>query len=446
MKRLIVLIALLLPVSAQADVVLLTDGTRLEGSVRRSGDGFAVTDAKGQVRIVAPDEIRSIQILQTPDTRPTTSALEDLRGALADCDDPKQAIDRYHNFLAAHPDGPAAIEARSDLAQWQDRLDRHLVRIGRRWLSADEARRIQDDAHAAAESVRTMLASDHLADAAAAIVHPLADSPRDPSLLYLDGIIQFRLKRLVPARRAFERVVAELPDHGPAHNNLAVVLWMTNGRMPAMAEYERAMRADPVNQTILDNTAEALHGLTESQAKSPLAVRVEGEFKSQDALLQQRLAAHGLHRQGSQWLSNEEFARVQAERKAASEQITDAPSTALNLQARLMEIDRTLDRDRKLLTSIQEQETQLNPVTGTFVTVAPPPDRYNDIRNEIAQLTMERVMKQRQLDQLPHVIDEARRTLAAGDFKGIQKIMDESFAPGLKPPATRPTTAPAGDF
>ena len=55
-----VLAALLLAVAASADVLILTDGTRLEGTVRKSGENYTVTADDGSVTTVPADKVSSV--------------------------------------------------------------------------------------------------------------------------------------------------------------------------------------------------------------------------------------------------------------------------------------------------------------------------------------------------------------------------------------------------
>ena len=53
--------------------------------------------------------------------------------------DPAQAVGRYQQYLATlKADDPNLAPAKLDLATWQDRVDRKLVKLGNDWVTADQ--------------------------------------------------------------------------------------------------------------------------------------------------------------------------------------------------------------------------------------------------------------------------------------------------------------------
>src|SRR6185437_858010 len=246
-------------------------------------------------------------------------------------------------------------------------------------------------------------------------------------------------EQLVPARQAFEHVEKLLPDHAATHNNLAIILWKTHALIPALAEYDKAMLAAPANQTIVDNVAEALHLLPENLKKNAVAVRVYQHFQEQDAELQDKMRGRGLRRAGARWISQEEYtARIEAA-KAAAEKKETFPSDLLALQYRLLEIDRTIEEDMNILNAMRQQSTWV--VYGGTVQY-PLPDRYYHLESEVSKLKAERLMKQRQLAQLPKAVRESLQRTVTNDYTGKQNLIGVSGTPGL-PPTTQPTTQPS---
>ena len=53
-----------LTASAAADVIHRTDGTSIEGSIKRNGGEWIVTDAAGKATAIPEDQVRSIEITQ----------------------------------------------------------------------------------------------------------------------------------------------------------------------------------------------------------------------------------------------------------------------------------------------------------------------------------------------------------------------------------------------
>jgi len=59
---------LLAALVARADIVNLTDGTKIEGKIRKTTDGWAVTEKDGTVVNVDADKVASIEASRTADT------------------------------------------------------------------------------------------------------------------------------------------------------------------------------------------------------------------------------------------------------------------------------------------------------------------------------------------------------------------------------------------
>src|SRR6185312_9646672 len=89
----------------------------------------------------------------------------------------------------------------------------------------------------------------------------------------------------------------------------------------AMLEFDKAMLAMPQNQTILDNVAEALHSLSDDYRKNDLTKKVVQLLNAQDTILQRDMAQKGMYRWGSQWLDTQQYAALDAQRKAVQDKI-----------------------------------------------------------------------------------------------------------------------------
>src|SRR6476661_8844447 len=83
--------------TASADVLYLTDGTRLEGDVKRGPEGWNVTDASGKVTSVPSNKVKSIE-LKGATTRKAPDAVEQrlasLRRSVENLDELGEIVDR----------------------------------------------------------------------------------------------------------------------------------------------------------------------------------------------------------------------------------------------------------------------------------------------------------------------------------------------------------------
>jgi Flp pilus assembly protein TadD len=442
MKRLAAIVLFLLAGSLRADIVTLNDGTRLEGELKRTPDGYLITEASGKQTLVAASDIRGIERKRSASTPAgAEQSLASLRRSLESLSDPASAVQRLGAFISQNPGTPAATDAAQDLRVWQERADKHLTRVADQWLTHEQLVELQSRGSAQAVQILPIIQAANPAEALAAVDKALASAPNNPALLYLKGVVLYRQNQLVPARKAFETVAQAFSEHAPTHNNLAVILFQTHAVMPAMLEYDKAMLADPQNRQILDNVAEALHALPASAANNPLAKKVKAEFDEQDAGLQTKMAAQGLKRSGSQWVSQADFDAAQAAQKAAQDKLDSYKGQALTLQTRLMEIDREIIYDKQLMQGMT-QETNYVDVNSGRVRQEPLPPRYYELQQKVASLTAEQLLKQQQLQQLPKLAAEAQQAATVhSSFTGKQTIFDEHAMPGTSP-TTRPATQP----
>src|ERR1700722_3363485 len=113
MKRLALCCVLLLSIAAgaqlaAADIVHLTDGTQVEGTLKRVGDGWVVTTATGAKITIAAEQVESIEVSRATSTTPAAGAdrLQSLRGVVDNMSDIHQIIDRYQKFIQQNKDTP----------------------------------------------------------------------------------------------------------------------------------------------------------------------------------------------------------------------------------------------------------------------------------------------------------------------------------------------------
>jgi tetratricopeptide (TPR) repeat protein len=440
MKPLVLLIILSVALPALGEVVYLNDGTSLEGELRRTSDGWVVTDPAGKSTVVAAGQVRSIQVKKSDGSpQGADDRLASLRRAAANLNDIKRILIDYKSFIAQNPNTPAAKIAEQEMAQWQDRLDKGLVKAGTRWVTQEELAGMQAQALRSAGTIRSLIEAGQLQEAGKQLDQALGVAPQNAALLFLKGELLFRSDQLVPARNAFQSAEAQQPEHGPTHNNIAVVLWRTRAQMPALLEYDKAMLAAPANERILDNVAEALHVLPKEHQNNALTKKVVGHFKDQNIVLEKRMAQRGLYHWGTAWVTEAEFNKLDAEEKAAQDKVDALKKSAFELQTRIAKIDRDINDEQNLMTAILAQCAQVDPISGRQI-MFPPPPRYYDLQRDVMLLKNERVQRVRDLQVLPRQIAEAEKAKPAKKYSGSQKLFDVDETPGLPHPAETPGT------
>jgi tetratricopeptide (TPR) repeat protein len=428
------------------EVVHLIDGTTVEGDLLRTNDGWVVTEPGGKVTVVTTAQVKSIELKKVDSSSTADQRLASLRRAVANQNDIKQIIERFQSFINQNPNTPAGKSAADDLAQWQERLDKGLVRAGDKWVTPDQLAELQAKTLDAANQLRSLITAGKLADASAGVDRELTISPQSPSLLYLKGLISLKQTQLVPARDAFKAAAAALPDSAAIHNNLAVILWKQRSQMQSLAEYDKAMLAQPENRVILDNVTEAFHALPVEHQKSDLTKRVVEHYKDQEAALEKTMAAQGFYRWGSDWLNEKEFNKVQAAQKAVQDKIDSLKKDMDDIQAQLVKLAREIQDDKQVQQAIASQSVQMDPTTGRTYQL-PLPQRYYDLDRDIRSLQAEQVLKQRQWVDIQKLQQQQTKNMPVPHYSGIQKPFDVESMPGGRPmtstaappPATAPT-------
>src|SRR5262245_48395705 len=138
MRLAVCAILAILCVHARADVVILRDGTRVEGDLKKGDGGYDVTAANGKVTHVPTNNIKSIEIGRSTGNAAAVDRLASLKRSVESIDDLNQIISRFNAFIQQYKNTPAAAQAEKELAIWQDRLDKRLVKVGGKWVTAEQ--------------------------------------------------------------------------------------------------------------------------------------------------------------------------------------------------------------------------------------------------------------------------------------------------------------------
>jgi tetratricopeptide (TPR) repeat protein len=450
MKRLALFIVLACCAPLLADVVVLKDGTRLFGDVKKGPDGYLVTQAGGKVRALNPDDVKSISpagATTVPDASAAAAKLASLRRSVEFLDDPNKIIERYQRFIEQAAGSSVEADARKDLAMWQDRKQKGLVKFGNKWVTLQDRTALQEKSLAQADAVRKLLRAGKLAEAQSALDQALDQDPQNVTALYLRGLLQFRQDQVVASRKSFETVNALLPNHPPTLNNLAVILARQNQMAAALNMYDLAMIVSPRNRFILDNVAELLYAIPDEQRSTPVAQKVLRKFNEQDTVLAKDLATQGLHRWGATWVTSAQLESLHAAEQASKEKL-DAMSADFDaVKVRISNIEREIKEDNDSMRRI-EATSYVRDVNGNLGQ-AVLPSTYRDLQDEVSRLQRERTEQYVKLENLRQQAKAVDQDLPVPKFSGTQRLMDENSAPVIVPgastarPTTAPTTAPA---
>lgn len=455
---------------ASADVVRLKDGTTVEGDIRRGPDGWEVTTGAGKKIVIAAENVAAIEAKPKAGVAVSDERLASLRRAAAAMPDIKQVIDRYRGFIVQFAGTPAADAAKADLAIWQDRLDRKLVRVGDQWLTEAERDALADRSYQTAEQAMTLLQQGRTQQGAPLVEQALTENPRNAAAWYLKGILLFKQDKAVEARKAFETASGLVPDHAATYNNLAVVLWRQSQYVAALLNYEKALLAAPLHRGVVDNMAEALSSLPVELRDGAHVKRIVRHFNDQDSLLQQQLAQQGFYRWGSTWVARSDYDQLVAVEREVRGKIDQLEIEFNAVTARLQRLDADITTVQNTLRQMEANTLGFD-ASGRAVRYPLPPSYYDYVR-DLGALRAERDQRLIEQEQMRLSARKLQQTVPTPKYTGVQRLIEWEGTPifgkaaamplapnaavqnppvqnpGVQPPAAQPPAAvppPAND-
>ncbi|WP_428937245.1 tetratricopeptide repeat protein [Fontivita pretiosa] len=440
------------PVSA--DVLVLKDGTRLQGDVKRGEDGWLITLPDGTTRAVALGAVRSIELGATsgPASGPARGAepaaaelgLASLRRSVEALSDINQIIQRYERFIENTRDARIVAEAQIDLSMWRERRDRGLVKYGNQWISPQQVQILQAQATSLAVEARELMRQNKLREAEQILQQALELDPHNPSAHYLRGVALYRQNKFAEARKEFEAVNARLERHAPTLNNLGVILYRLNAQNAALNYFDQAMEAEPVNRFILDNVAEALGAIPpEEQRKNNLVARVVRRFAEQDLVLQHQMAQQGLYRWGGQWINQKALDELKAAERQVRERLQAIQMEFDQATARMAQIDDQIRRNQEEIAELKRHSLFIDK-DGTAHMI-PLPRRYYDLLNDNRSLEEEKRSLATKQAMLREQVKRVQQQVPVPQFTGIMQIVGVEGMPPAAAETAEPPPAPPID-
>ncbi|MEO6435528.1 MAG: tetratricopeptide repeat protein, partial [Tepidisphaeraceae bacterium] len=442
------IVSVLAAAEARGGTIYLTDGSRLDGDVKKSpGGGYVLTDASGKQTVLALDKVKSIELGVAPGAvAPPDRAkanLESLRRSVEYLDDSGEIIKRYQRFVEQSIGSSIEDDARQDLAAWQDRREQGLVKFGTKWVTPADRAALQEKALRQADAARKSLRDGKLADAESLINQALTDDPQNPTALYLRGLLQFKQDQIQAARKSFEQVSQVVGNHGPTLNNLAVVMTRQNQFPASLNAYDAAMIASPKSREILNNMAEAIWNLPDAQRDTPIAQRVLRRFNEQDVELANELGPRGLHRWGATWVTTEQMGQLKEAEKQAKDKLDRLSAEFDGVKVRIDNIDREIAENERSMRRL-EASAYVRDINGQIWQSALPAV-YGELQEDNRKLQQERGEQFARLDRLREQAKAVNRELPVAKYTGIQKMMDDTFAPIVPPKGAEGTTPATRD-
>jgi hypothetical protein len=426
---------------ACADIVTLNDGTRLEGTVQKTDGGWTITDASGKQTTVTLDQVQSIEASGAPANSASAAGdeLASLRHSADNMSDLQQIIDRYQHFIDAHAGQPVADDAQADLAIWKQRQAEGQIKVGDAWMSQEDRQKMLSQITAAASDIRDLLEQGRGQQADLAINQAMALDPNNPSILYLQGYELANDQKNVPARADFDKVNAQVPNHAPTLNNLAIVLFRQKLAPAAMNDYVQAMLAEPDNKLLLANVAEALNALSAKDSKSPPALRAAAIFQRQNAELAKTMAAQGLFPWGATWITQQLLDQCNAVDQQNKQQLAQ-------LQDDFDQTNKKIQVDQANIQTDQQQQALYEPqgyYNGSYNRAYARAGiainntvQFNELQNNITELQADVAANQTHLTELRAQASQLQNNYPVPKYTGTQQLIGPEGTPLLDPEAT----------
>jgi tetratricopeptide (TPR) repeat protein len=433
---LVLLIALILapsPALVRADVLHLTDGTTLEGDVKKARDGWVVTDATGKVTNVPASKVQSIEIKgggaaaakANPDA--AEQKLYSLRRSVENVNDVGEIVNRYKRFVEQNKGTEVARAAEAELAVWVDRQSRGLVKVGGQWVTPDERTALLEQTVAVVSEARQLIKDGRFKEADALLGKAMQVDPTNPSVQYLRGVLKYKLNDMPGARKAFELVAEQIPTHGPTLNNIAVILARQNQEAASLGMFDRAMQAEPNSRVILDNFAEGFNAMTNDQRKVPIVQKALKRFLEQDERLRAEMEPKGLYRWGSTWVNQQQKEANEAAEAKIKTQLDELAAEFDAAQMRIKTIDEDIEQNNRTLRSLDSRRYGRN--SSGQIVQAQPTQRMYDIQADNQQLAAERAQHVAKLKQLRAAARDVEKQLPTPRFTGEQKMIETEGTP-----------------
>lgn len=444
------ILAFLLMSSACAlgDAIITTDGQRLEGELKRLGDNWRVTMPDGKTVMIPVAQVRAIE-LTNEGAANGMDRLHSLRRSVESNSDIPRVIERYRRFIEQTKDKAVLDAALADLKVWQDRLDRGLVRVGKRWMTEQERQANALETIEKVNEARRLIKSGSARDAEALVGRILESDPQNVSALYLQGVLMLKADKPADARKALTSVAEAIPDHAPTLHNLSIILMRQRQWGPACTMADQALASAPNVQFLIDSAAELLELLPDDQKKIAAAQKLAKRFAEQDAGLQKAMEAKGMYRWGATWVDKATADKLSAAEAETKARLDELQSDFDLTQNRITRIDAELAENERAMREL-ESRSWVRAADGTLVRV-PLPAAYYDMQRDVTRLRGERQEMLKRLDALRDAAKRAKTSFPVPKYTGtilpiaedgVPIVVPEGVTLEPPPPHTRSEPAP----
>ncbi len=446
-------LAALLAVSpgTRADTIVLKDGSILGGVVKQVKDGYEITTPDGKTTFVKSDQVKSIKLSNDGKVTEQNAKerLASLRRSVESESQIDRIIDRYHQFIEMNKEADASDEAAKDLAMWESRKAQNMVKVGSEWMTPERRDAYLLESARLANAVADQIAAGDIAGATPRVAQALEANPSHVSFAYLDGVLNLRRARFNEAKRSFDIVSEQIPDHPPTLFNEAAIAVYFKRWPNAVAMFEKAMTLAPNQPEILNGVIEFMRLAPDATRRTVAFDRMQAIFNSQEAQIEAEMAQKGLHRFGSGFADQAQIDEMNQKLAAFEEKKKVMQADYDAIQQRIKDLQQRVEAVERQLAQMDSERIQPDGKGGTIF--LPRPQYYYDLQANRERYIHEMGAEKVKSDDLKKEAKQLESQAPQPPFAGHVVPIGEAGVPIVLPAGAtleepKQTTKPADDL
>jgi S1-C subfamily serine protease len=259
--------AVLLPISsALAAKVTLKDGTVLEGTVIKTGDGYWVKSADGNTKTVAAEDVQSVETDSNASANPASpdTAADDgsqafslARNRATQVETSVAAVSIWQEFVDKYPQSPDIATAKQELDRWKKLAAEGAEKINGQWVGGEDRKRILSQAEDLTNQAVEMLEKDETLQAIDKLKQSVKIYPNSFLTNYALGYVTMQERDYEGAAQYFTTSIRLRPQSAEAENNLAVANFFRRRFEVAIDEFANAVKIED-SKDVVQNLVTAL--------------------------------------------------------------------------------------------------------------------------------------------------------------------------------------------
>ncbi len=281
------LFASVLTAAAAADRITLKDGSVIEGTAIKRGDGYWIRTPDGSTRTIPNTEIEKFE-KGTPPAAPATpeptaapgaadAAKPKVAGNLASAkhradvvEAPMAAVAIWQEYIETKPSPDDLKVATEEMARWKKLSEQGAEKIKGKWVGGEERKAILDKANALSAEAETLMRKDQTLQSIKKFEEAQAVYPNSFRINFWLGYVMMLQHDEDKAIKYFEQSLKQKPNCPEATGNIALALIGKKQYQRAIVLMQQAIEAGD-SPELVQNLVTALASVPETVRKSTKA-------------------------------------------------------------------------------------------------------------------------------------------------------------------------------